>query len=91
MRVQFANDAFEMHRSIVVDLRDLGLTIDDLVRAICDSTSYFIGVSSAPNRDGDEHEYVVCPSVRPSLLVGVWYHRDAPRYIYVEEVSRQEG
>lgn len=84
MRLQFANDNFDLHRSVLPTLRAMGLAVDDLVRAVCHSSSRLVDLDGPPNRDGDEPGFVQCGQ----LLVRLWYHRDQPRYIYVEEVSR---
>ena len=87
MRVDFANDRFDLTHAAVQQLAERGLTIDGLVGAVCDRSSYVAASSNHEDRHKGEHGTLLCPAANPSLLVSLWYIRAAPRSILIDEVS----
>ena len=87
LRLDFANDRFDLTSTAYRQLRARGLRVEDLARAVAAPTSALRDVSYRDDPRKGEHGLLVCPAVTPPLLVSLWYIREQPRSILVEDLT----
>ena len=87
LRLDFANDRFDLTPDAYRQIRGRGLKVADFVRILCDPSSAVRDVEYPSDPRRGEYGMIYCPAATPPLLVSLWYIREPPRSVLVDSVA----